>query len=64
MKINTNLYGVIVKNHGKWARKVYYGELDSSLSFMKEGLEDIRKRSKRSKNDIKLVKMVLETVEC
>lgn len=61
MKINTELYGLVYKNHnGRFTRSTYGRMTWPSIS---EAFTSAKEFSKSTKKNMKVVRLVLETIE-
>lgn len=63
MKLNTNNWGYIYLNRNKWTRNTYLNETFPSKEQAAIALELDRPYLKKSRKNIKLVRVTLETVE-
>ena len=64
MKINTNLYGVIYKkSNGRWTTQSYLGDMYDKVSSANQLRNEAIFRTKRGHNNVKVVRLSLETVK-
>lgn len=64
MKINTKLFGVIYrKSNGRWTTQSYLGDLYDKISSARQLRREALYNVRRGKNNTKIVKLTLETVE-
>ena len=59
MKLNTNSYGLVYLNRGKFTRQVYHGNLYGTVTKARNYANNV---SRTVRKNLKVARLVLETV--